>query len=127
MVHGKAGLRLEAWKFATYLSIPIVASLTFQTPTVQKFCADYFQFLKYPANPNVNLKEQFEELVQKKQIEKEKMQKYADEVKKMRESAKEKRLLREAALEAENERKRGWFTWLRLRRKQEDINSSLER
>jgi len=118
MVHGKQGLRLEALKFGVYLSIPIIASFTFNEPKVQRFCADYFQFLAYPANPNVNLKEQFEELQRKRQIEKEQMERYADEVRKMRESAKETRRLREEALLVAENENRGWLKWLRFRRKQ---------
>ena len=119
MVHGRQGMRLEAWKFVVYLSLPIGASLTFNEPRVQRFCADYFQFLKYPANPNVNLREEFEELAKKREIEREQRKAYTDELKKMQESAAEKRRLREAAVAADNERKKnGWLGWMRLRRKQ---------
>ncbi|KAL7441270.1 hypothetical protein ACHAXH_005342 [Discostella pseudostelligera] len=69
MVLGRAGLRLEAQKFAVYLLIPITASLAFNEPSVQKWAADYFQFMKYPANPKTNLKDEYEAL--KKQREEE--------------------------------------------------------
>lgn len=121
MVHGKAGLRLEAWKFGVYLSLPIAASFVFNEPKVQRFCADYFQFLKYPANPNVNLREEFEELAKKRKIENEQRQKYMDELKKIQEGAAEKRRLRELALRVDEvDGRRGWFSWLRSRRKHED-------
>ena len=122
MVHGKQGLRLEAWKFGVYLSLPIAASLLFNEPRIQRFCADYFQFLKYPANPNVNLREEFEELAKKRKIENEQRKAYMEELKKMQEGAAEKRRLRELAIiQEESEKgKRGWFGWLRLRRKNDD-------
>ena len=65
MVLGKAGLRLEAWKFAVYITVPIFASVVYNEPELQRVCADYFQFMKYPANPNTNLREEFEELSKK--------------------------------------------------------------
>ena len=46
MVLGKAGMRLEAYKFGLYISVPILASIVFNKPEVQRKCADYFQFLK---------------------------------------------------------------------------------
>ncbi len=118
MVHGRQGLRLEAWKFGVYLFLPIAASVTFNEPRVQRFCADYFQFLKYPANPNVNLREEFEELAKKREKEREQRKAYLEEVKKMQQSAAERRKLREEALASTDENQRGWFRWMRLRRKQ---------
>jgi len=55
-------MRLEAQKFAVYLLIPITASLAFNEPSVQKWSADYFQFMKYPSNPKTNLMEEYESL-----------------------------------------------------------------
>jgi len=37
MVLGRAGMKLEAQKFAVYLLIPIGASLAFNEPSVQKW------------------------------------------------------------------------------------------
>lgn len=112
MVHGKAGLRLEGQKFLLYLVVPISASLAFNDPRIQRFCADYFQFMKYPANPNTNLKKEFEELLEKKRKEEEQRKLYRDQVLKLQESAQRRR--RE---ETENENsKRGWFQWLKFRR-----------
>ena len=115
MVHGRAGMKLEAWKFGVYLIIPISASLAFNEPKIQRWAADYFQFMKYPANPNTNLREEFEELVKKREKEREQRKLYAEQVRKLQESAKESRLAT-AAVEEEAKR-RGWFSWLRLRRK----------
>lgn len=118
MVHGKSGLRLEAFKFGVYLSLPVIASFTFNEPKVQEFCADYFQFLKYPANPNTNLREQFEDLAKKKQIENEQRKKHTEELKKLHENNARKRQLREAAIAEEDTKHSGWLRWLRFRRRQ---------
>lgn len=127
MVHGRQGLRLEAWKFGVYISLPIAASFVFNEPKVQRYCADYFQFLKFPANPNVNLRQEFEELAEKRRVENEKRKKYMDELKKMQEGAAEKRRLRESALrEEEVGSGRGWFGWLRPRRKGDNNDSDLK-
>ena len=110
MVHGKAGMKLEAYKFGLYLIIPITASLTFNEPKVQRWAADYFQFLKYPANPNTNLKEEFEELVKKRDLEKQQRKAYAEQIQKLQESAQQSRIAA-AARDADNERS-GWFSWM---------------
>ena len=114
MVHGKSGMKLEAYKFGLYLIIPITASLTFNEPKVQRWAADYFQFLKYPANPNTNLMEEFEELVKKRDLEKQQRKAYAEQIQKLQESAQQSRIAA-AARDADNERS-GWFSWMRLRR-----------
>merc|ERR1712238_619245 len=109
---GRKGMGLEAWKFAIYLFVPISASITFNDPRMQRICADYFQFLKYPANPNTDLKEQFEELQRKRIMEKEQRQQYADQVRELQERAKASR--GEESLH-ENEvqlRKKSWFSWI---------------
>jgi len=106
MVHGRQGFKLEAWKFAVYLIIPIGASMAFNEPKVQEVCADYFQFLKYPASPNVNLREEFEELQEKRRLEKEQRQAYADQVQKLQESAQQGR--REDEVESG---RKGWSRW----------------
>ena len=98
MVLGKAGMRLEAYKFGLYISVPILASVIFNEPEVQRRCADYFQFLKYPANPNTNLRQEFEELRKQRDEERERRAKYAEEVRRMQDSARRSREGREAAL-----------------------------
>jgi hypothetical protein len=116
MVHGKQGLRLEAFKFGIYLLIPISASLTFNDPRVQRWAADYFQFLKYPSNPNTNLKEEFEELMRTKQEEKEQRRIYAEQLQKLQESARASRLSdgQDSSLLADgsSNSKKGWFSWM---------------
>ena len=62
MAKGRQGFALEAWKFSVYLIIPIVASVYFSEPKRQKEAADYWQYVRYPANPNVGMKQKIEEL-----------------------------------------------------------------
>mmetsp|Transcript_9313 Transcript_9313/g.13222 ORF Transcript_9313/g.13222 Transcript_9313/m.13222 type:complete len:115 (+) Transcript_9313:89-433(+) len=107
MVHGRQGLKLELGKFGVYLAIPILASVAFNEPKIQRVCADYFQFLKYPANPNTRLKEEFEELVQKRDLEKKQRQEYAEQIQKLQESAKRSRI--EADGQVNSETRKGWF------------------
>lgn len=122
MVHGRAGMKLEALKFGIYLFIPITASLAFNEPNVQRWAADYFQFLKYPANPNTNLKEEFEELLKKREKEKEQREAYAEQMKKLQESAQRSRL--DSAAEAVAMRQSSsWFSWRRLRKGSNKISS----
>lgn len=66
MVKGKPGLYLEAWKFGVYISIPIIASVYYSNPDNQRYWADYWQFIKYPENPNTNVKEKIQELIDEK-------------------------------------------------------------
>ncbi len=107
MVLGKQGLRFEAYKFGLYLFVPIVASITFNDPKVQKVCADYFQFLKYPANPNTNLKGEFEELLKKRELEREQRKLYAEQVRKLQESAQKSR--EESAAEENKPKRKKWL------------------
>ena len=69
MVLGRAGLRLEAQKFVLYLLIPITASVAYNEPTLQRWSADYCQFMKYPSNPKTNLRQEFEQLQREREEE----------------------------------------------------------
>eukprot|EP00555_Chaetoceros_dichaeta_P014238 CAMPEP_0198257754 /NCGR_PEP_ID=MMETSP1447-20131203/7346_1 /TAXON_ID=420782 /ORGANISM="Chaetoceros dichaeta, Strain CCMP1751" /LENGTH=111 /DNA_ID=CAMNT_0043944721 /DNA_START=113 /DNA_END=445 /DNA_ORIENTATION=+ len=111
MVHGRQGMKLEALKFSIYIIVPIGASMAFNEPIVQQVCADYFQFLKYPASPNINLREEFEELQEKRQKEKEAREAYADQIRKLQESAQSKREIVEAVGGGGGEERKGWFRW----------------
>ena len=112
MVHGRQGFKLEAWKFAVYIIVPVGASMAFNEPKVQRVCADYFQFLKYPASPNVNLKEEFKELQEKRQREKEQRQIYAQQIRKLQQSAQEGRKESEnGRIDGSKEIRRGFFSW----------------
>lgn len=130
-------MRLEAFKFGIYLLIPISASLTFNDPRVQRWAADYFQFLKYPSNPNTNLKQEFEELLKKKQEEKEQRRIYAEQLQKLQESARASRLalqdsstvIQQQGKEGDgvtNSQRRSWFSWIRRERRvlKDDANSN---
>ena len=121
MVLGKEGLRLEAWKFGVYIIIPIAASIYFNNPETQRYWADYFQFLKYPANPNTNLKEQFEEMQRKAEEEREQRKAYAEQIRRLQEAAQKSRREREDIMKAEeSNEKRGWFRWFGTGSKQQE-------
>lgn len=123
MVLGRAGMRLEAQKFALYLLVPITASVAFNEPTVQKWSADYFQFIKYPSDPQTNLKEEFDAMKKRREEDIEWERKMADK----RASGREEYLNQLKQLSAarggggssdvENDtdstKGRGWFGWWR--------------
>jgi hypothetical protein len=71
--------------------------------------------MKYPANPNTNLKKEFEELLEKKRKEDEQRKLYREQVLKLQESAQRKRREETENSNAENS-KRGWFQWLKFKR-----------
>lgn len=56
----RQGMMLEGWKFAVYLAIPIGASVYYNDTQNQKKAADYWQYVKYPANPATGWKEHIE-------------------------------------------------------------------
>eukprot|EP00566_Odontella_aurita_P024653 CAMPEP_0113558370 /NCGR_PEP_ID=MMETSP0015_2-20120614/18311_1 /TAXON_ID=2838 /ORGANISM="Odontella" /LENGTH=105 /DNA_ID=CAMNT_0000459903 /DNA_START=76 /DNA_END=389 /DNA_ORIENTATION=+ /assembly_acc=CAM_ASM_000160 len=91
MVLGRKGLQIEAWKFGVYLAVPIVASVVYNDPDVQRVSADYFQFMKYPASPNTNLREEFDQLKEKREKEKEQRKEYAEQMRRLRESVASRR------------------------------------
>jgi hypothetical protein len=70
MVKGRQGFLLEGWKFAIYLLVPITASIYYNNPENQKKSADYWQYIKYPANPSTGWKEQID-LMQSQQKQRE--------------------------------------------------------
>jgi len=126
MVLGRAGLRLEAQKFAVYLLIPVTASLAFNEPTVQKWAADYFQFMKYPSNPKTNLKDEYETIKKERDEEKRMIEKRAagrEEYLKQLKALKTMNKIDDDSVDEisrENERReRRWFGWLRWRRQSE--------
>lgn len=110
MVLGRAGLRLEGQKFLLYIMIPLGASALYNEPSVQKFSADYFQFLKYPSNPSTNLRKQYEELARKSEEERVQRREYQEQLRKLQASAQESRDRERVEKEKE---KAGWFGWLR--------------
>ena len=70
MAKGRQGFLLEGWKFGIYLLVPITASIYYNNPENQKKSADYWQYVKYPANPSTGWKEQIE-LMQSQQKQRE--------------------------------------------------------
>mmetsp|Transcript_8384 Transcript_8384/g.18785 ORF Transcript_8384/g.18785 Transcript_8384/m.18785 type:complete len:139 (-) Transcript_8384:1173-1589(-) len=122
MVLGRAGMRLEGQKFALYLLVPITASLAFNEPTVQKWAADYFQFMKYPSNPKTNLKDEYESLRKQRDEEIEWEKKMAEKRGKGREEylSQLKQLSTnrgggdsDGVNNAESSQRKGWFGWLK--------------
>ena len=103
MVHGRAGLYLEAWKFSVYISIPVIASVYYSNPETQKYWADYWQFIKYPENPNVNVKQQIEELIKERQKQEESSKVYQQQLQQLQQAAnRSKQYEKEAAAAMKN-------------------------
>lgn len=126
MVLGRAGMKLEAQKFAVYLSIPIIASLAFNEPTVQQWAADYFQFMKYPSNPKTNLMHEFEQLQRerKEEIEEERRmqekrikgrEEYLAQIKLLN-SSRGGNATGSGDPDSTSNTRSGWFGWMRWRR-----------
>jgi hypothetical protein len=109
MAKGRPGMYLEGWKFGVYLLIPIVASVYYSDPKRQKISADYWQYCKYPANPNVGMKQQIEDLAkQQKQRDV-----YREQMKQLSQSA----ARAEQQVPEQSEEKasgRGWLGWIGL-------------
>jgi hypothetical protein len=87
MVKGKRGLYLEAWKFSVYISLPIIASVYHANPENQKYWADYWQFIKYPENPNTNVKQKIQELAQQKEEQRQQHLAYQQQLQALQQSA----------------------------------------
>mmetsp|Transcript_34357 Transcript_34357/g.51499 ORF Transcript_34357/g.51499 Transcript_34357/m.51499 type:complete len:132 (+) Transcript_34357:131-526(+) len=123
MVLGRAGMKLEAQKFAVYLSIPIMASLAFNEPSVQKWAADYFQFMKYPSNPKTNLMKEFEQLQREREEEIEEERRMQEKrIKGREEYLAQMKLLNSSRgdnapginnTDSTSNNKSGWFGWMR--------------
>ena len=59
----------------------------------------------HPANPNIGLKEQFEELQKQRQVQQEQLQEYAEQMKRLQESAQRSRASKEEAVT----KRSGWL------------------
>jgi len=68
---GRQGFYLEAWKFGVYISIPVIASFYFSDPETIKEQADYWKFIEYPENPNINVRQKIQEIAKEKEKQKE--------------------------------------------------------
>ena len=62
MAKGRAGFWLEGWKFSIYLLLPLGASWYYSDPVRVRKNVEYWNYISYPPNPNVNMKEQLKEL-----------------------------------------------------------------
>lgn len=87
MVHGRQGFYLEAWKFGVYLSIPIFASVYYSDPETQKYYADYWQYIKYPENPNTHVKEKIQKLIDEKELQKDQREAYKKQIMELQRAA----------------------------------------
>jgi hypothetical protein len=83
MVKGRPGMYLEAWKFGVYISIPIFASWYYSFPETQQYWADYWQYIKYPENPNTNVKQKIKELGEQKGKEREQRMAYQQQLREL--------------------------------------------
>ena len=127
MVLGRAGLRLEAQKFALYLMIPITASLAYNEPAIQRWSADYFQFMKYPSNPQTNLKEEFEQIRKEREEEIKQQEKNKESRKVYLQQLKELNAVRSPTETPDthtNDKKKEWFGWLKWRRGSDAVSST---
>mmetsp|Transcript_3164 Transcript_3164/g.8958 ORF Transcript_3164/g.8958 Transcript_3164/m.8958 type:complete len:132 (-) Transcript_3164:5964-6359(-) len=131
MVKGKAGLYLEAWKFGVYISIPIFASAYYSDPETQKYWADYWQFIKYPENPNTNVREKIRELAKEKEQLAEQRRAYREQLRELQVAADRSKNFvdneaRDVVADAPSwwSRIGGWVTG--RNRKQQSIESSKE-
>lgn len=116
MGRGRQGFYLEAWKFGVYLLIPILSSVYFSDPKRQKAAADYWQYVKVPANPNVGLKQKIEELAKQQ----EQREAYREQLKMLSEQAAKAEKAQQEMIASEDEpvSNRGWLRWIGLGRSQ---------
>ena len=87
MVKGKRGIYVEAYKFAVYISIPIIASVYYSEPETQRYWADYWQFIKYPENPNTNMKEKIQAMIDERKKQEEQHKVYQQQMRDLQSAA----------------------------------------
>lgn len=87
MAKGRQGFYLEAWKFAVYISIPIIASVYYTDPDRQKEMADYWKFISYPENPNTNVRQKIQELAKEKAEQREQRLAYQRQLQELQRAA----------------------------------------
>ena len=112
MAKGRAGLYLEGWKFALYLAVPIGASWYYSNPENQKAAVDYYQFLKYPANPSIGTREQIKELLKNEEQRKV----YRDQMEELNKQAARSSVLEQREEQDGNSESSrwGWLRWIGL-------------
>jgi ABC-type Fe3+ transport system substrate-binding protein len=104
---------LELWKFGIYISIPIFASVYYSNPETQRYWADYWQFIKYPENPNTNVREKIKLLAEEKGEQREQRLAYQRQLRDLQQAAERSENFNEENTEA----KPSW--WGRAGSKQE--------
>lgn len=114
MAKGKTGFYLEVWKFGVYLLIPLTASVYFNNVENQKKAADYWQYVKYPANPSTGWKEQIELI----SSQKEQREAYRRQLQQLN-AVSEREEATSAAEEKEGNTGWKWWRWLGIRSKEE--------
>lgn len=87
MVHPKSKFYLEAWKFGIYVTIPIIASIYYSDPETQRYWADYWQYIKYPENPNTNVREKIKQLAEEKELQREQRLAYQQQLQRLQQAA----------------------------------------
>lgn len=70
-----------------YITIPIAASIYYSNPETQRYWADYWQFIKYPENPNTNVKEKIQQLAKEKELQREQRLAYQQQLQRLQEAA----------------------------------------
>ena len=120
MVKGRQGLYLEAWKFAVYVSIPVVASAYFSDPKTIKQQAEYWKFIEYPENPNTNVRQKIQKLAKEKEEQREQRMAYQQQLKELQRAAARSSSMTNYADEDDDlthrdgQRKSWWRRWFRL-------------
>ena len=113
MVKGRQGLYLEAWKFAVYVSIPVIASAYFSDPETIKQQADYWKFIEYPENPNTNVRQKIQKLAKEKEEQREQMAAYHKQLQELQRAAERSSSANNFEEEEEDEpqRRSWWGRW----------------
>lgn len=132
MAKGRTGFYLEGYKFVIYLGIPIMASWYYNDPVRQKKAADYWQFVTYPANPNIRVKEQIEEMAKKAAAEKEQRRAIQEQLESLNQQAvksrvfeKEQQKSNDSSATKINDSGGGWRRWFGLGKKKNTSESEL--
>ena len=120
MAKGRQGFYLEAWKFAVYVSIPVVASAYFSDPKTIKQQAEYWKFIEYPENPNTNVRQKIQKLIKEKEEQREQRDAYRQQLQELQRAAARSSSLNSYSDEDEDpsgrdgERKSWWRRWFGL-------------
>ena len=94
-----------------YITLPICLSLYFSNPETQRYWADYYQFIKYPENPNTNVREKIQELAKEKQRQAEQHKVYQQQLRDLADAAKRSHNF-ENELSANETKSSWWERWI---------------